>query len=99
MHNFFTVGKALTLGFWLLPILAFMEVFPDSWNGIILIVAAVIFVAHLGELALYYSKLKAKGHGSSADVVMVILVGLFHWMPLLKEDTAKGKSASVPGAE
>ena len=88
MHNFFSIGKILTLGFWVLPILALLGVFPSSWNDIILIIAAVIFVAHLGELALFYGKLKAKGHGELSDVVMVILVGLFHWMPLLKEQAS-----------
>lgn len=89
MQSFFSIGKILTLGFWVLPVLAILGLFPGAWNDNMLIITAVVFLAHLGELALFYGKLKAKGHGGAYDILMVILVGLFHWMPLLKQPEAE----------
>ena len=97
MQNFFLIGKILTLGFWILPVLAFMDVFPESWNAIVLIFATVIFVAHLGELFIFYRKLDDKGYGEISDIIMVILVGLFHWMPLLKESALNEPGLKEPG--
>lgn len=83
--NIFSIGKLLTLGFWLLPIGGLLKLFGEPWDGYFLIAAAVILVAHLLELALNYGKLKAKGRAGAMDVIMVLLVGLFHWVPILRQ--------------
>ncbi|TAL10963.1 MAG: DUF1145 domain-containing protein [Porticoccaceae bacterium] len=85
MQNFFLIGKLATLGFWILPVLALCGVFPDPWGFRILAIAFVIFLAHLGELVFVFGKLKAAGRAEMPDVVMVILVGLFHWVPILRK--------------
>jgi uncharacterized protein YhhL (DUF1145 family) len=85
MQNFFLIGKLATLGFWILPVLAVLGVFAQPWDYRLLAIAFVIFLAHLGELVFVFGKLKAAGRAEALDVVMVILVGLFHWVPIVRK--------------
>ena len=85
MQKFFTIGKLLTLGFWILPLLALLGVFASPWDYRLLAIAFVIFLAHLGELMFVHGKLRAAGRAETSDIVMVILVGLFHWVPILRQ--------------
>ncbi len=85
MQKFFTIGKLLTLGFWILPLLALLGVFAPPWDYRLLAIAFVIFLAHLGELIFVHGKLRAAGRAETRDIVMVILVGLFHWVPILRQ--------------
>ncbi len=84
MDGFFKVGKLLTLGFWVLPVAGLLGLLGDPWSYYLVLAGAFVLLAHIGELALTYGKLKARGHAQPKDLVMVLLVGLFHWMPLLK---------------
>jgi len=85
MNTFFAMGKWLTLGFWVLPIGALLGLFGAPWDGYFIIAGGVILVAHVLELGLNFGKLKAVGRADTMDVVMVLLVGLFHWMPILRD--------------
>jgi uncharacterized protein YhhL (DUF1145 family) len=85
MQKFFLIGKLATLGFWILPVLALLGVFGPPWDHRLLAIAFVIFLAHLGELVFVFGKLKAAGRAEMLDVVMVILVGLFHWLPIIRK--------------
>lgn len=85
MNAFFSVGKLLTLGFWLLPVGGLLKLFGEPWDGYFVIAGMVILLVHMLELALNYGKLKAKGRAEPMDVIMVLLVGLFHWVPILRE--------------
>ncbi len=85
MNTFFSLGKWLTLGFWVLPIGGLLGLFDEPWDGYFVIAGAVILIAHALELALNFGKLKAIGRTDTMDVVMVLLVGLFHWMPILRD--------------
>jgi uncharacterized protein YhhL (DUF1145 family) len=85
MQNFLLIGKLATLGFWILPVLAVLGIFAPPWDYRLLAIAFVIFVAHLGELVFVFGKLKAAGRAEALDVVMVILVGLFHWVPIVRK--------------
>lgn len=85
MQKFLTIGKLLTLGFWILPLLALLGVFAPPWDFRLLAIAFVIFVAHLGELVFVHGKLRTAGRAETSDIVMVILVGLFHWVPILRQ--------------
>jgi putative membrane protein len=85
MQKFFTIGKLLTLAFWILPLLALLGVFAPPWDYRLLAIAFVILLAHLGELAFVHGKLRTAGRAETTDILMVILVGLFHWMPILRK--------------
>lgn len=85
MQNFLLIGKLAMLGFWILPVLAVLGIFAPPWDYRLLAIAFVILLAHLGELVFVFGKLKAAGRAEALDVVMVILVGLFHWVPILRK--------------
>ncbi len=85
MQNFFLIGKLATLGFWILPVLAVLGVIEPPWDYRLLAIAFVILLAHLGELVFVFGKLKAAGRAELLDIVMVILVGLFHWVPIIRK--------------
>lgn len=87
MDGFFRVGKLLTLGFWILPTAGLLGLLGDPWNHYLVLAGAFVLLAHIGELALTYGKLKALGRARPMDLLLVLLVGLFHWMPLLKKPT------------
>lgn len=84
MQNFFTIGKWLTLGFWLLPLLALFGVFAPPWDLYLLKIGFVILLVHLIELVFVYGGLRTLGRAEVVDLVMVMLVGLFHWVPILR---------------
>jgi len=84
MQKFFTIGKWLTLGFWILPLLALFGVWPDSWNPLLVTIGFVILLVHLLELVFVHGSLRVAGRAEVLDLVMVMLVGLFHWVPILR---------------
>lgn len=84
MHKFFTVGKWLTLGFWILPLLALFGVFASPWDLYLLKIGFVILIAHLLEVVFVYGGLRTAGRAEAVDIVLVMLVGLFHWVPILR---------------
>ncbi|GMU46210.1 MAG: DUF1145 domain-containing protein [Pseudomonadales bacterium] len=84
MQKFFTIGKWLTLGFWLLPLLALFGVFAPPWDFRLVALGFVILIAHLLELVFVYGGLRTAGRAEVIDLVLVMLVGLFHWVPILR---------------
>ena len=85
MQTALSLGKFSTLGLWVLPLLALIGVFSSEWNHNILWVTVAIFFAHLGELVVIQGKLKMHDRDTIQDGLMVILVGFFHWLPIIKK--------------
>ena len=85
MQMLLSIGKYATLGFWVLPLLALVGFFSSDWNHNILWITVAIFFAHLGELIVIQGKLKMNDHDTIHDALMVILVGFFHWLPIIKK--------------
>lgn len=85
MQTFLTIGKFLTLGFWALPLLALFGLLGEPWNQYMLWAGVFVFFAHLGELLLIQGKLRARDSAGIMDAVMVILVGFFYWLPIIKQ--------------
>ena len=86
MQAFFTLGKYLTLGFWVLPLLALFGALGEPWNQRMLWAGVFFFFAHLGELIMVQGKLRAHDKAGIMDAVMVILVGFFYWLPIFKQE-------------
>ncbi len=85
MQTLLSLGKVATLGFWVLPLLALFGTFSGGMNYTMLWLAVLIFFAHLGELMFIQGKLKMNDHDTIHDGLMVILVGFFHWLPIIKQ--------------
>jgi uncharacterized protein YhhL (DUF1145 family) len=95
MQILLTLGKYSTLGFWVLPFLALFGFFGGDWNHNILWIGVIIFFAHIGELVVIQGKLKMNDHDTIHDGLMVILVGFFHWLPIIKKPDMSANSDSV----
>lgn len=85
MQTLLSLGKVATLGFWVLPLLALFGTFSSGLNDTILWLAVLIFFAHLGELVVIQGKLKMNDRDTIKDGLMVILVGFFHWLPIIQQ--------------
>ncbi len=86
MQAFLTFGKYLTLGFWVLPLLALFGALGEPWSQYMLWAGVFVFFAHLGELLLVQGKLRSLGKDGITDAMMVILAGFFYWLPILKQE-------------
>ena len=86
MISVLTVGKYLTLGLWVLPVLVLCGVLDSPLDYYVLWGTALLFFAHVGELLIVQGKLKNHGRNTSIDGLMVILVGLFHWVPIVRAE-------------
>lgn len=84
MQYFLLIGKIGTLAFWILPVLALAGVFAPPWGYGILAAAFLLFAAHVVEFISVHGKLRAVGRDQTFDIVMVLLVGFFHWLPILR---------------
>lgn len=47
-----------------------------------------LLVIHALEFALVFNRLKQRGRAGFSDLAAVLLVGLFHWMPILRKPVA-----------
>lgn len=86
MQKFLSIGKIATFGFWVLPLLALFGMLGKEWSENMLWIGVLIFYAHLGELVVIQGKLRMKDRDTIYDAMMVILVGFFHWLPIIKEE-------------
>jgi uncharacterized protein YhhL (DUF1145 family) len=83
MQLFLSIGKYATLVFWVLPLLALFGAFGE-WNDCVLWLGILIFYAHIGELLVIQGKLKMHDRDTINDGLMVILAGVFYWLPIIK---------------
>lgn len=88
MDKFFSVGSKLTLGFWVLPLAGLLHLLGD-WSSFFVTLGVIILAAHVLELVWKYGALKARGRAGPMDIVMVLLLGLFYWMPILKQPAGR----------
>lgn len=89
MDKFFSTGSKLTLAFWVLPLGGLMNLFGDPWSGRFVTLGVIILAAHVLELVLKYGALKERGRAGPMDIVMVLLLGLFYWMPILNKPAGR----------
>ncbi len=83
--NLFYIGKLSTLLMWVPVIWNLLLPFPAPWDYYVMIFSVILFGAHFLEWLVVYGKLKARGRGGLMDMVMVLLVGFFHWLPIVKQ--------------
>ena len=71
--------------FWIAFLVNLAMPFPDDVNKVVLYVGLVLLAIHLLEFFIVFKKLKAVDCITVKDFVLVLLVGLFHWVPLLRK--------------
>ena len=47
-------------------------------------VGAITLLAHIGEVAILVTDAKMKKHVTAGNIIMTLLIGAFHFMPLYK---------------
>jgi uncharacterized protein YhhL (DUF1145 family) len=85
MKMFNKLNLAALYAFWVAFVVNLVMPFPGEWNTGVLYIGLGLLAVHFIEFILVFKKLKALGHTSVKDFVLVLLVGLFHWMPLLRK--------------
>ena len=88
--------RACLLGFWLLFIINTLVPFDGYWGLSIMAVGVLIMTLHLAELAVVYQRLVVVGRADRRDVVGVLLFGVLHWLPLLRNRTSKVNDHAEP---
>jgi uncharacterized protein YhhL (DUF1145 family) len=85
MEIFNQLNKIGLYAFWVDFIVNLIAPFSGEWGASVLYIGLGLLVVHLIEYALVFKRLKSIDKTSPKDFVMVMLVGLFYWVPLLKK--------------
>ncbi len=84
MKNFIKINKYALLGFWLAFVVnIFMPLGGGEASMWIMRIGLALLAIHALEMVFVYKGLKRIDRATPVDFVWVLLVGLFHWKPLL----------------
>lgn len=71
--------------FWIMFLVNLFMPFGGDIESIVLFIGVGLLVVHFIEFLVVFKKLKEIDRTSPMDFMMVMLVGLFHWLPLIKK--------------
>ncbi len=83
MQNFIKINKYALLGFWLVFVINIFMPLADVAAMWVMRIGLALLAVHALELVFVYKGLKRIQRTAPLDLVLVMLVGLFHWRPLL----------------
>lgn len=86
--------KASCIVIYLLGILAALGLLPASL-GVLATVALVLLAAHVLEAVAMFRYVKLYPGGLAASIVLTLLFGLLHWLPLAKAARAGDTARAV----
>jgi uncharacterized protein YhhL (DUF1145 family) len=73
------------MAFWLVFLANLLMPIGEEASQWILRIGVALLVIHVLELAVVFKGLKKIDRTSPVDIIWVLLVGLFHWKPLLSK--------------
>jgi len=73
------------MAFWLVFLANLLMPIGEEASQWILRIGVALLVIHVLELAVVFKGLKKIDRTSPIDIIWVLLVGLFHWKPLLSK--------------
>jgi len=85
MKVFNTLNLAGLYAFWVAFLVNLVMPFPGDYNTGVLYIGLGLLVVHLLEFFIVFKRLKDVNRVTPKDFVLVMLVGLFHWVPLLRK--------------
>jgi len=85
MKSFFKMNIYGLVLFWLAFVVNIFMPLGEVAGLWIMGIGVALLVAHALELAVVYKRLQKIDRTKPMDIVWVLLVGLFHWVPLLKK--------------
>ncbi len=86
----FAVAKAGCLALYLAALAGLFVELPFGATRIVQYAALFVLVAHVGEIVLFFGKVKLYRGPLVVSMLLTVLFGFLHWMPLAK--------AQQPGA-
>ena len=75
----FDIWKVLILLVWGLVIANELITLPGPWPTLLRATGAVMVVAHLGEYAIFYRRIRNRPESASVQFIMTALFGVFYW--------------------
>jgi len=85
MKMFNKMNKLGLYVFWIMFLVNLFMPFGGDIESIVLFIGVGLLVVHFIEFLVVFKKLKEIDRTSPMDFMMVMLVGLFHWLPLIKK--------------
>ena len=85
MKLFNTLNLAGLYAFWVAFLVNLVMPFPGDFNAGVLYIGLGLLVVHLLEFFIVFKRLKDVNRVTPKDFLLVMLVGLFHWVPLLRK--------------
>ena len=85
MKNFIKFNVYALMAFWLVFLANLLMPIGENASEWIMRIGVALLVIHALELAVVFKGLKKIDRTSPVDIIWVLLVGLFHWKPLLSK--------------
>lgn len=79
-----TFGIISSIALWGVAVWALAQPEKSTFHIAVLVAAAVVLFVHFIEVSFYYWHPKMKPHLSAYNIVMTLLCGAYHFMPLYK---------------
>ena len=90
-----TFSRAMLLALYALALAAMFMPLPWGAGPLVQRLALITVAIHVLELCFVFKHVKAYTGPLYASVVLTLLFGLLHWMPIAKLQTAPGKGAGA----
>ncbi len=94
MFNFF---KANCIAIYILAIAAFFIELPWQSGPIIQRIALIIVLAHCAEAVLAFKHVRAYKGPLAISLLLTLLFGLLHWLPIARQSNAQNREATATG--
>jgi uncharacterized protein YhhL (DUF1145 family) len=88
MSNLIMINKALFLALFLVFLANILMPFDGPAGEWIMWVGLAVLAVHILELVVMYKKLQAGGHLTIRNVIWILIAGILHWRPLLREKSS-----------
>lgn len=85
MNMFIKINKLMFLGLIALFVVNLVMPFAGAAGEWIMKIGLAVLGIHLLELAVIYKKLQAGGHVNAHNILWILVAGILHWRPLLRE--------------
>ncbi len=85
MNMFIKANVVALYGFWVAFVVNLVMPFNGAAGEWVMKIGLALLVIHLIEFAVKFKQLKEIDRATPLDFVLVLLLGLFHWKPLLSK--------------
>lgn len=82
--SIYYIGLVMSLGLWAVSIWALTVTDKLLIHQLILAVGGITFLAHIGEVFYLITNKRLKTHAKPKDILLTLVMGAFHLMPLIK---------------